>query len=48
MLSLGGLRFFPTKKNIANMVAKMIIEEIILRFGVPKVIGLDNGLAFVS
>jgi hypothetical protein len=30
------------------MVAKKILEEIFPRFGVPKVIGLDNGPAFVS
>jgi hypothetical protein len=30
------------------MVAKKILEEILPRFGVPKVIGSGNGLAFVS
>jgi len=30
------------------MVAKKILEEIFPRFGVPKVIGWDNGPAFVS
>ena len=30
------------------MVAKMILEEIVPRFRVPKVIGSDNGPAFVS
>lgn len=30
------------------MVAKKILEDVFLRFRVPKVIGSDNGPAFVS
>ncbi|MBA1066625.1 transposase family protein, partial [Escherichia coli] len=32
----------------AHVVAKKILEEIFPRFGLPKVIGSDNGPAFVS
>ena len=44
----GWIEAFPTKQETATVVAKKILEEIIQRFGVPKVIGLDNGPAFVS
>ena len=33
---------------MANVVAKKILEEILPRFGVPKVLESDNGPAFVS
>jgi transposase InsO family protein len=33
---------------MANVVAKKILEEIFPRFGIPKVIGSDNGPAFVA
>jgi hypothetical protein len=36
-----------TKQETATIVAKKILEEIFPRFGVPKVIGSDNGPAFV-
>ena len=39
---------FPTKRELANVVAKKILEEIFPRFGIPKVIGSDNGPAFVA
>lgn len=39
---------FPTKRETANVVAKKILEEIFPRFGIPKVIGSDNGPAFVA
>ena len=41
----GGL---PNKKETANVVVKKILEEIFPRFGIPKVIGSDNGPAFVA
>ena len=39
---------YPTKKETANVVVKKILEEIFPRFGIPKVIGSDNGPAFVA
>ena len=39
---------FPTRTETANVMAKKILEEIFLRFGIPKVIRSDNGPAFVA
>ena len=44
----GWVEAFPTKQETATVVAKKILEENFPRFRVPKVIGLDNGPAFVS
>ena len=44
----GSVEAFPTKTETANVVAKKIIEEIFPRFGIPKIIGSDNGPAFVA
>lgn len=44
----GWVEAFPIKQEITTVVAKKILEEIFLRFGVSKVIGLDNGPAFAS
>ena len=44
----GWVEAFPTKKETANVVVKKILEEILLRFGIPKVMGTDNRPAFVS
>jgi hypothetical protein len=33
---------------MANVKAKKILEEIFLRFGIPKVIRSNNGPAFVA
>jgi transposase InsO family protein len=41
----GGL---PKKKETANVVVDKILEEKFPRFGIPKVIGSDNGPAFVA
>ncbi|XP_041495405.1 melanoma-associated antigen B2-like [Microtus oregoni] len=37
-----------SRTEIANVVAKKIIKEIFPRFGIPKIIGYDNGAAFVA
>ncbi|MEJ1272722.1 hypothetical protein NN561_003575 [Cricetulus griseus] len=44
----GWVEAFPTKSETAQMVTKKILEEILPQFGIPKVIGSDNGLAFVA
>lgn len=35
---------FPNKQETANTLPKKILEDIFLRFGMPKVIGSDNCL----
>ncbi|XP_057358257.1 uncharacterized protein LOC130683788 [Manis pentadactyla] len=44
----GWTEAFPTKTETAQTVSKKILEEIFPRFGIPKVIGSDNGPAFVA
>ncbi|KAL6091923.1 hypothetical protein STEG23_014325 [Scotinomys teguina] len=44
----GWIEAFPTKKETANMVVKKMLEEIFPRYGMPQVLGSDNGPAFVS
>ncbi|XP_012903440.1 uncharacterized protein LOC101674231 isoform X2 [Mustela putorius furo] len=44
----GWTEAFPTKKETANIVAKKLLEEIFPRYGMPEVLGSDNGPAFVS
>lgn len=44
----GWVEAFPTKKETAQVVVKKILEEVFPRFSVPKVIGSDNGPAFVA
>ena len=39
---------FPTRTEMANVVAKKILEEIFPSFRIPKVIKSDNGPAFVA
>ena len=45
---LGWIEAFPTKGEIATLVAKKILEEIVPRYGLPVTMGSDNGPAFVS
>lgn len=44
----GWTEAFPTKKETALVVAKKLLDEIIPRYGLPTVIGSDNGPAFIS
>lgn len=44
----GWVEAFPTKTETALVVCKKILEEILPRFGIPKVLGSDNGPAFVA
>ena len=43
----GWTEAFPATQETATMVAKKILEENFQRFRVHKVIGLENGPAFV-
>ena len=45
---LSWIEAFPTRTETAKVMAKKILEEIFLRFGIPKVIRSDNGPAFVA
>ncbi|CAK7305189.1 Pol polyprotein (Fragment) [Vulpes lagopus] len=44
----GWTEAFLTKRETAQVVVKKILEEIFPQFGLPKVIGSDNGPAFIS
>jgi hypothetical protein len=44
----GWVEDFPTKLEMATMVAKKVLEKIFLSFRILKVIGSDNGPDFVS
>jgi transposase InsO family protein len=44
----GWVEAFPTKREMSQVVAKALLEEIIPRYGVPEAIGSDNGPAFIS
>lgn len=44
----GWVEASPTKKETATVVAKKILEDIFPRFRIPKVIGSDNGPAFIA
>lgn len=39
---------FPTRHETAAVVAKKLLEEIFPRYGMPQVVGSDNGPAFIS
>ena len=44
----GWVEAFPTKHETAKMVTKKLLEEIFPRYGMPQILGSDNGPAFVS
>ena len=44
----GWVEAFPTRQETAAVVIKKILEEIFPWFGIPKVIGSDNGPAFIA
>ena len=44
----GWVEVFPTKREIAQVVAKKLIEDILPRFGFLAQVGSDNGPAFLS
>jgi transposase InsO family protein len=44
----GWVEAFPTKQETAQVVAKVLLEEIIPRYGIPETLGSDNGPAFIS
>lgn len=44
----GWAEAFLTKHEIAHVVAKKLLEDILPRYGFPTMIGSDNGPAFVS
>ncbi|XP_054571379.1 uncharacterized protein LOC129148940 [Eptesicus fuscus] len=44
----GWVEAYPTRKETAQVVVKKIMEELFPRFGLPQVIGSDNGPAFVA
>jgi transposase InsO family protein len=44
----GWVEAFPTKQETAQVVAKVLLEEIIPRYGIPKTLGSDNSPAFIS
>jgi transposase InsO family protein len=44
----GWVEAFPTKRETAQVVAKVLLEEIIPRYHIPKTLGSDNSLAFIS
>ena len=44
----GWVEAFPTRTKRASEVARCLLREIVLRFGFPTSIGLDDGPAFVA
>jgi transposase InsO family protein len=44
----GWVEAFPTKRETAQVVAKVLLEEIIPRHGIPETLGSDNSPAFIS
>jgi hypothetical protein len=44
----GWVEAFPTNRETAQVVAKVLMKEIILRYGIPETLGSDKGPAFIS
>ena len=44
----GWIEAYPTARETADVVATILIEHIILRFGLPRTLQSDNGPAFIS
>jgi transposase InsO family protein len=44
----GWVEAFPTKRETTQVVAKVLLEEIIPSYGIPETLGSDNGPAFIS
>ncbi|KAK1339058.1 hypothetical protein QTO34_019731 [Cnephaeus nilssonii] len=44
----GWVEAYPTRTETTSIVVKKLLQEIILRFGLPIVIGSDNSPAFVA
>lgn len=42
------IELFPLKEATAEMCAKLLIEEVFLRYGVPRRLKTDNGVQFIS
>jgi hypothetical protein len=44
----GWIKAYPTEKETANVVAKKLLEDIMPRYGLPTLLGSDNGTVFIS
>ena len=44
----GWIEAFPASREMADVVAQVLLDYIIPRFGVPWTIQMDNGPAFTS
>jgi hypothetical protein len=44
----GWVEAYATKKETTNIVAKKVLEDIILRCGLPTLLQSDNGVPFIS
>lgn len=44
----GWVEAYPTKHETARVVAKKLLEEVIPHYGIPHILGSDNGPAFIS
>jgi transposase InsO family protein len=44
----GWVEAFPTKRETAQVVAKVLLEKIIPRYGILETLSSDNGPAFIS